>query len=497
VTAVVPLRPVRRWIHATQSSHRERGATLSNVYVGVLLTAIAVAMLEQQLTKIFWPADPSLSGMSGVAIAVVCGAVLLLALRRLGPIAVSRPASYFLLTAPVSRRELLSPSLRLAAVGAALAGAATAISIIGHAGDRGHLPGLLVATGALLGVLIFQVAAFAQIRVRGSAVLDRLASLALAVGLAELVVEAAGWTPPTLPGPPTAASLVPLAGALTLVALLGFLLLVRSIARIRNDRILESAQTAGTLFDSAFGMEPSWVADMLERRYWAGLRLRSTRPPAWLPVLTGQDLLLTGRRRPRLIWLLGGTTLPLLMTSAPGWLLAIVLLLAMMIAARTSVATIKTDAGNPVLARLLGLTSRQALYQRVWVPIGLASIWGTIAFTLLQATGGLPPGPWWALGPALAPAAAVAAARHARVGFVRNDLLPLDTPMGTVSTGPLLNSVAGPDLLLLGLPTVIALAQDQPLAWSTVLLQTGISLLGARAYLNASTAETRTELTRR
>ena len=48
-----------------------------------------------------------------------------------------------------------------------------------------------------------------------------------------------------------------------------------------------------------------------------------------------------------------------------------------------------------------------------------------------------------------------AAVRRARVGFVDNELLPLDTPMGSLSTGPVLAAVAGLDLLLLGLPTVV------------------------------------------
>ncbi|BBH64508.1 hypothetical protein ACTI_11930 [Actinoplanes sp. OR16] len=491
--ATVPLRPVRRWIHATQSSHRERGATLSNVYVGVLFVAIASAVFERQLTAVFWPADPALSGLAGVAVAVICGALLLLALRQIGPITMSRPASYFLLTAPVSRRRLLLPSVRLAAAGAALAGAAAAFAILGHAGRRDQLSDVLILAGALTGLLIFLVAAFAQVMPRGSVVLDRLASLALAVGLGELVAESAGWTPPALAGPPPAISLLPLA----LVIVAGFAFLVRATARTRNDRILESAKTTGTLFDAAFGMEPSWVADMVERRYWAKRRLRSTRLPARFPILTGQDLLLAGRRFPRLIWLLGATALPLLLTSAPSWLLAIVLLLATMIAARTTAATIKTDAGNPVMSRLLGLNSREALYQRLWVPTVLAAIWATLALTLLQLTGNLPAGPWWALGPAIAPAAAAAAARHARVGFVRNDLLPLDTPMGTVSTGPLVNSLAGPDILLLALPTLIALAQDDPLPWTTVLLQAALAVFGARAYVNATTSDTRTELTPR
>ncbi|WP_229071273.1 DUF6297 family protein [Actinoplanes sp. DH11] len=497
MTATVALRPVRRWIHARQAAHRERGAVLTNLYVGALSLAIIGGVLQRQLTAIFWPADPALSGVAGLALALVYGALLLLALRRLGPVALSRPATYFLLTAPVSRRGLLLPGLRLAAVATALTGAAGAVSVLGQVGTRDALPPMTVALGALAALLVLLIAALAQTDRRGGTTVDRLASLALAIGLAGLVADAAGWTPPALPGPPAAASLVLLAGALALVVLLGFTVVVRGLARTPNDRVLESAQTAGTLFDAAFGMDPSWVTDMVERRYWATRRLRSTRPPARLPLLTGQDLLLTARRLPRLVWLTGATALPLLLTTSPRWLLAGALLAGALTAARTCTATVQTDAGNPVLARLLGLSSRQALYQRFWVPTALAAAWTTLALALLQLTGALPPGPWWALGLAVAPAAGAAALRRARVGFVRNDLLPLETPMGTVSTGPLVNSVAGPDLLLLGLPMVLALAQGQSLPWTSVLLQAAAAVLGARAYLNASTAPTRTELAAR
>jgi hypothetical protein len=96
------------------------------------------------------------------------------------------------------------------------------------------------------------------------------------------------------------------------------------------------------------------------------------------------------------------------------------------------------------------------------------------------------------LGLALGPIGAVGAVRRARVGFVRNDLLPLDTPMGTVSTGPLVNSVAGPDLLLLGLPTVVAMTG--PLTWTQLALQAGLAALGVRLYLTVSTSGERVDL---
>ncbi|MEU4422618.1 DUF6297 family protein [Actinoplanes sp. NPDC024001] len=498
MTVTVPLRPVRRWIHRTQSAHRDRGEFLGSVYVAVLFVVIVGAMLHRQLTATFWPADPALSGVSAIALGVLSAALILLALRRLGPVSLSRPAAYFLLTAPVSRRRLLLPSVRLTAAAAAVTAGAAGFAVLGHTTHRDTAPvGPLTLAAAVTGVALFLLARSAQADTARAALVDRLAAAALAAGLAELVLEAAGWTPPTLGGWPTGALVVPLTGALAVVVTAGFLLGVRDLARTPNDRILESAKTAGTLFDAAFGMEPSWVADMVERRYWAHRRLRSTRPPARLPVLVGQDLLLARRRLPRLLWLTAATTLPLLAADGPGWLLATLIPLGGMIAAGTTTATVKTDAGNPVLLRLLGLSSRHALTQRLWIPALLSTAWTTIALTLLQATGNLPSGLWWLLGLTAGPVGAAAAVRHARVGFVRNDLLPLDTPMGTVSTGPLVSSVAGPDLLLLTLPTMLTLGQATPPSPTVLALQATLTTVGLRAYLSLSTSESRVPLSPR
>jgi len=109
----VPLAPVRRWIGRTQSAHRDRGETLGSIYVGVLAVAIIGGMLHERIAAVFWPARPDLPAAAVVALIVVCAGLLHRGLRRFGPLALSRPAASFLLTAPVSRRRLLLPSLRL------------------------------------------------------------------------------------------------------------------------------------------------------------------------------------------------------------------------------------------------------------------------------------------------------------------------------------------------------------------------------------------------
>jgi hypothetical protein len=499
-SATVPLAPVRRWISRRQSAHRERGATAGNIYFTLLFVAIVGGMVHKQLAVVFWPTAPNISRLAAASLIPILFGLLYLALRRFGPLALSRPAASWLLPAPVSRRRLLLPSLRLTAIAAAIVGALAGIAIVGHAAPRtlaGSAVSLLASGAALIGVALLLVALAAQAGGRWGDRLDALVSLLLAAGLAGLIADSTSGDSVTATGWPSASVLLPLVGALALVVGLLFALSVRGLARTPNERILEAAKTAGTLFDSAFGMEPSFLTDMIERRYWAHRHLRSIRFPARLPVLVTQDLLLVIRRRRRLLWLVLLAALPVLLGHAPRWLIGVAILIGTLLAASTAGGNVKTDAGNPVLLRLLGLSSRQAILQRMWVPGVLAAVWSALALGLLTALGDLPPGQWWALGLALGPVGAVAAIRRSRVGFVRNELLPLDTPMGTVSTGPLVNAAIGPDALLLGLPALVEIAQGHPLSWTTVLVQAVVGGIGARAYISGTTSNDRVELSSR
>jgi len=499
VTAPVSVAGLRRWVRRTQSAHRERGETLGNLYFAVLFVLIVGGMVHKQLAAVVWPADPNTSELAGNSLMLVIAGGLYLALRRLGPLALSRPAASWLLTAPVSRRRLLLPSLWVALIGAALAGAVGGLAVLGHVAAR-PVPGadgLLPLLGALLGGVLLLVALAAQADRRWSARSDHAAYLVLAVGLAGLVVDSAVGAPRADPGWPPAPVVTALAGALALVVTVLLLLAVRRLAGTPNERILEAAKTAGTLFDSAYGMEPSFVTEMVERRYWARRRLRSRRLWRRVPVLVAQDLLMLRRRPRRVLWVAGAVTLPALLAHAPGWILGTAVLLGGLAAGGVTAGTIRTDAGNPVMLRLLGLSSRQAIGQRLWVPGLLSGLWYAAALSLLHGLGDLPGGPWWALGLALGPVGAAATMRKARVGFVDNGLMPLDTPMGSMSTGPLVNAVAGLDVLLLGLPTVVQVARDDPLSWTGVAVQAAVAVVGARAYLNATTEANRVELSGR
>jgi len=499
VTAPVAVAGIRRWVRRTQSAHRDGRETLGNVYFAVLFVLIVGGMVHKQIAAVVWPGTPNASLLAGGSLILIIIGGLYLTLRRLGPLALSRPAASWLLTAPVSRRRLLLPSLWVALLGAAVAGAVGGLAVLGHVAAR-PVPGadaLLPLVGALLGGALLLVALGAQADRWWSAWSDNAAYLLIAVGLAGLVVDSAVGAPRADSGWPAEPVVTTLAGALAVVVTALLLLAVRGLAATPNERILEAAKTSGTLFDSAYGMEPSFVTEMVERRYWARRRLRSR--PLWrrVPVLVAQDLLLVRRRPRRLLWMAAATTLPALLAHAPGWLLGLAVLVGGLIAGGLTAGTIRTDAGNPVLLRLLGLSSRAAIGQRLWVPGVLSGLWYAATLALLHGLGDLPAGPWWALGLTLGPVGAAATMRRSRVGFVDNGLTPVDTPMGSVSTGPLLNAVAGLDVLLLGLPTIVQVAQGGPLSWTGVLVQAVVAVLGARAYLYATTEPDRVELSGR
>ncbi|GGQ38644.1 hypothetical protein GCM10010166_01410 [Couchioplanes caeruleus subsp. azureus] len=479
-----------------QSAHRGRGETLGNVYFAVLFVAIVGGMLHKQLMVVLWPGTPRASLLAATAIAVALTGGTYLLLRRLGPLALSRPAASWLLTAPVSRRRLLLPSLWFAAAGAAVTGALGGFAILGHATAR-PVPAaatLLPAVGALAGVALLLTALAAQADRWWSARSDDLAYLLLAAGLGGLVADSAGFTPGTAPGWPATSVVAGATAAVALVVAVLLLVAVRGLARTPNDRILEASRTAGTLWDSAYGVEPSFVTEMVERRYWAHRKLRSVRLPARLPVLVAQDLLMVRRRPRRLLWLVAATALPALLGGAPPWALALATLAGGLLAGGVTAAAVRTDAGNPWMLRMLGLSSRAVVLQRLWVPGVLAAAWYAAALTLLHALDRLPPGPWWALGLALGPVGAVAAVRKGRTGFVDNSLMPLDTPMGSVATGPVIAALAGLDVLLLGLPTIVQIAQHHPLTWTGVVVQAAVGAFGARAYVSGTTAKDRVEL---
>jgi hypothetical protein len=496
VTRPVPLAPVRRWVRARQNAHRDNGSLLGNIYFGVLLVAVLVSMTWPMISSVFWPDAPSGTALTAGAVPLISAGALYLGLRRLGPLAVSRPAASWLLTAPVPRRALLLPSARIMAGVAAVAGAAIGFAVVSQvtAGPEAGVIAFAALVGALLGVAVALVATVAQRGAGWARASDLIAYVATVLGMIGLVADRTSGRPAAGLRATTTPIGYAAAGLAVVVAVLG-VLAYRRLDRTHPETILAAAQATGTVADATALGQPSFVADLVERRYWAGRRWHSKPFTRRLPVLTAQDLRVLARRPQRLGWLAAATLLPAVFTGSTGWLPSAAVLFGAMTAAATTTTAVRTDAANPAMLRLLAVSARQAVLDRAWLPALLASAWASTALLMLTVLDAMPPGPWWALGLALGPAAAAGAIRRARMGLVQNGLLPLDTPMGSLETGPVLGAVIGYDLLVIfGLPALVLIGTGDPLSWSAVLTQLTFSAAGLAMYVGASTSTVAADL---
>ncbi|MFB9234949.1 DUF6297 family protein [Plantactinospora siamensis] len=488
----VPVRRLRRWVRARRRAAGIEGSA-GTIYLAFMTVVIAVALVGQKATGVVWPHHPAPLADAGAVRPLALLALLPLALfallRRSGPLAVSRADLGWLFLTPVSRRALLAPGALAGLAGAAVVGAAGAAVAVGRFAARPVHPVTLAAVlpaGAAFGLVVALAAAWSQRYGRLGRVLDVVAGV-VAVALAGL---AAGvWQPTTgvaVPSGPAAAAPV-LAGLAAILLLSALVATVRLLDGLPAHLVRDATETRGSYLDAAVAVEPSFAVDAGQRRYWRSRALRSVRlrrVPAWaLPMQ--HDLLVLRRRPARLLLLAVGTLGPAVATAGPRWLPAVVTFGGALAAATTTVDAVRRDSAQPALLRLLGLTGRQALTGRLAAPVALAAVWAAAALSITGLLGDLPAGPWWALGLALGPAVAVAAVRRARVGNVRHDLMPIETPMGSLATGPLLWLLSGLDLLvLLGAPALLTLLRGVAPDWQTVLVQAALSIGGLVFYLS-------------
>ena len=228
----VDVAAVRGWIRRTQWAHRSRSETAGTVYFVVFFLVVVGGIVHRPVAAVFWPSTPDASLVAGAALVAAGIGILFLAMRRLGPLGLSRPAASWLLPAPVSRRRLLAPSLWLATALAAGSGALLGVAVAGHALAR-PAPGLFVtAIGALAGVLFLLIALAAQAGRGWPAVADGLAGVLAAAGLAGFVVDSAVEAPPAAVPLPAAVTALA-AGAL---AVLDVALLAVAVGRLAPTR---------------------------------------------------------------------------------------------------------------------------------------------------------------------------------------------------------------------------------------------------------------------
>jgi hypothetical protein len=501
---------LRSWIRWRTRGQRS-ASRIGTWYITVLFVLIIGSMAGPLVRPVIWPDVPAaaVSRSTAGCVLVLCHAVLFTAMRRVGPLVVSRATVSWLLPAPVDRRSLLLPSYRWAVVGSAMFAAVAALGAVGHLAARPVPPGYATGAalaGALSGVLIASTAVWSQRDERLARWCDRVTAAIVAGTVAMLFDEqVAARSVPTMIGRRGWAILAP-PRLIVAIAILGVLAIaatritIRSLGMLADHRIVDAAHTVGSYLDAANAVEPSYVSELAQRRYWSRRRLTSTplRSRIGLPILARQDLLVARRKPRQLVLVAAGLVLPVVALRAAEWVGTVAVLLGGFAAASVTTGAVHTDAENPVLLRLLGLSGRQALRARLLVPTVSAGIWYGTALGILSWLDKMPPGPWWALGFTLGPAAGVAAVRRARVGAANNSLPPIDTPIGNVSLGPIIWMLAGLDaLVMFGLPGAIWLtmrASLDHLAWSGVAVQGTLSLLGVAGYLLLSSSPTNSRL---
>ncbi|GIJ21142.1 DUF6297 family protein [Micromonospora lutea] len=484
-TQLSSARRVRRWVRRRRA---ERGPALSleSAYVLLLTVAVTVAMIGPRLGSALWPADAAPASDRFVVVVLLgAGAAgLVLLLRQMGPLVLGRGELTWLLPTPVGRRGLLLPALvRVLAVGV-VAGAVLASTGSARLATRPvtgpALAGWLVL-GTAVGVLLALFAVAAQRRTTYARVADAVLPALLVVAGATVLFARVR----ALPSLPVVTVPLPFALAALAAAVALTVLTVRDLERFPDVRLHEPSLTVGTYLDAAYAVEPSFVADLRERRYWRRRALRSLplRPRRGRLVPLQHDLLVLRRRGWRSGWLFATAALPALLSTGSDWLPVATLVVGAVTAAGVTLGGLRRDAAQPALLRLLGLTGQRAVAIRLVVPAVLATAWSGLAMLTLGMLGGLPPGPWWALGVAFGPTAAMIAVRRAQAGRIDNALPLLETPMGAFPPGPVLWLLNGSDVLMFAAPTLLALLGPTSPGWGWVGVQAALSAAAVLAYL--------------
>ncbi|MEO3814030.1 DUF6297 family protein [Sphaerisporangium sp. B11E5] len=478
-------------------SHRGRPVTWSDRYALVFGLALAVAVFGHPVATAVHGLTAGLDASrlgAGLALVVAAYAGYLALARFLGPVALPAADAAWLVMSPLPRRSVLGRTVMVLLAIAVVIGAGLGLAALSVLGAPDGLvlrltAALVLGTGAGVGGMAMAVLA------QASASWDSWLQVVIAGTLVAAVVVA------VLGSGPGRQVLTAVAGApvavVSAVAGLGVTVaavLVRqawgALARIPARRLLSSAARTGRVTSAAVTMDPGALTWAIEDDHWRG-RAPGSRPWPRIAARSGaaavawQEWRRAGRRPGRLVVLSGAAALPAVAARAAGDMSVLsigVLLCGALAAAVMCTSGVRRDSDNPFLARLLAVDGRSLTAVRALLPALLAALWSALALAGLMLTGVLPPGPWWLLGVAAAPALAAAALRMARRPPVDHSLPVIVTPFGALPAGPVIWGLTGVDLAFLGcLPTLAALLEPPMTLTPFVLAQllTGAGVLTA------------------
>ncbi|MEV0590654.1 DUF6297 family protein [Nonomuraea cavernae] len=464
--------------------------TWSDRYAAVFGAALGVALLGQPLAAtlrgLAAGVDPARLA-AALALVMVAYAGYLALARLLGPVVLPAADAAWLVLSPLPRRSVLGRAVTVLLVIAVAGGAVLGLAALSAFGAPDNLVLRLVAA-LVVGVGAGAGGMAAAVLAQAAGAWDSWLRVAIAgIVVMAVLVAVLGSGPARQALTAVAGAPVGLAvSAAGLVAAGAAVLLRRAWAaldRIPARRLLSSSVRSGRVISAAVTLDPGALTWAAEDDHWRGRALGS-RPwpgfaaaggwgralaPAW------QEWRRAGRRPGRLAVLSGSVALPALAAQASGGMSVLpigVLLCGALAAAVACTTGARRDGDNPSLARLLAVDGRALLAARALLPALMAGLWSTLALAGLAVAGVLPGGPWWLLGPALAPALAAAALRMAGRRPVDHAQPVIETPVGSLPTGPLIWALTGVDLALLGcLPTLAALTDPAASPATSVVVQ--------------------------
>ncbi|MEO3884040.1 DUF6297 family protein [Nonomuraea sp. B5E05] len=476
-------------VRSVRAYLRSRGrapVSLADRYVTVFGLAMLVAVAGQPISTMVGglagSAEPGRMG-AGVALVALAMAGFLAAARAAGPVLLPAPDATWLLLSPLHRRHLLGRTARALTAVAVVAGLLLGLCTLAVLGAPDQLVwrllaalalGVSAAVGGMALAVLGQAFPSWQVWLTAAiAALVVLAVVAMSGQLRSALAIAAGAPPPVV------------AAAVAGGAVISGLLAGRAwaaLGRIPARTLVSASTRAGHVANATVTLDPGALTWIAEDNHWRARKLGSRRWPS-LPAplaLAWQDWLRLARRPRRLATMTATAALPAVLaqagvTSVALW--AAVLAGALAVAC-TGVTGARRDNDNPAMARLIGVGRRPALAARAVLPTLLSTAWTTLAlagpaliaggFPGAEAvaggawageavTGGPWSGAWWLLGPLVAPALAAGALRMARRSPVDHSMPVIDTPAGSIPTGPLIWAVTGADLAVLGcLPALSA-----------------------------------------
>jgi hypothetical protein len=401
------------------------GQALSVAVVGGLLVSAANSGLDAVATA-SPPQAPDLVRWTVLTATLLVLALLCSVAIAVGPVLVSPAARTWLLSSPVDRKRLLTPRFAVLLAGAAVTGGVLGAAI--------SLP--TAALGAPIGVLLTAALVEAQAGRRRTALARRGITVLIAALAAFTAVLA---TVPELPWP-AATPVLPLAGALVVVATAAAWHAHRMLAVMTRGALSEGAEIAAVTATATTFLDPTLLSGTVALRQARAtgavrsIRFSGDRRRALLRT----ELVRHTRHPLAALVFLGLLPVPYLAGHlvAPN-VVAVVHLVCLFLVADRFARGLRLVSGSTALRRALGGSDTELRSLHLVLPAAAALLW-TLATPVVAV-------PHLVLSGIGAVAAVYRSAT--RPPMVYESPL-LDTPMGTMPIGLITRLLRGPGLLL-------------------------------------------------